>query len=314
MNDVIMNNMLRANSIINNPLYKTILCSVSGGADSDVMVDICHRLDKDNKIVYVWFDTGLEYEATKRHLSYLENRYHINIVREKAIKSIPYTCYHIGQPFISKRVSDMIERLQSHDFKWEDKPFEELYREYPKCRAALRWWCNAWDNPGSKFGIRENKLLKEFMVSNPPTFRISLKCCKYAKKDVAKAAIKKYKADLNIFGVRKSEGGARQEAYKSCYITNKDTHIYLPIYWYTNEVKELYNKSFNIINSDCYNEYGLKRTGCCGCPYNRNFDEELLILAHYEPKLYTAVNHVFAESYDYTRKYRDFIQKSKKEL
>ena len=37
------------------------------------MLDIVWRCDKDNKVDYVWFDTGLEYQATKDHLKYLEN-------------------------------------------------------------------------------------------------------------------------------------------------------------------------------------------------------------------------------------------------
>ena len=67
-----------------------------GGADSDVTIDICKRVDKDNKIDYVFFDTGLEYKATKDHLKKLEDRYGVDIIRRKAIKSIPTTCKEYG--------------------------------------------------------------------------------------------------------------------------------------------------------------------------------------------------------------------------
>ena len=106
------------------------------------MLDICTKCDKDNKIEYVWFDTGLEYQATKDHLKYLEEKYGIKIKPYKAIKPIPLSCKKYGQPFLSKQVSEYIKRLQGHNFKWEDKSFEELYQEYPKCKAALLWWCN----------------------------------------------------------------------------------------------------------------------------------------------------------------------------
>ena len=111
----------------------------------------------------------------------------------------------------------MISRLQKHDFKWEDKPFEELVEEYPNCKSALMWWCNAYDDK-SKFNIKYNKLLKEFLIANPPSFTISNKCCKYAKKDLAHDKIKQG-YDLNITGVRKAEGGVRAGAYKSCFDT-----------------------------------------------------------------------------------------------
>lgn len=79
--------------------------------------------------------------------------------------------------------------MQTHGFKWEDKPLNELLAEYPKCRAALRWWCNDFPNNEkggpSRFNIEYNQFLKEFMIANPPKFRISNKCCKYAKKLVA---------------------------------------------------------------------------------------------------------------------------------
>lgn len=68
-NQIIGDNLVRAWSKINSPKYKKIVCSISGGSDSDVMLDIVWRCDKDNKVDYVWFDTGLEYQATKDHLN-----------------------------------------------------------------------------------------------------------------------------------------------------------------------------------------------------------------------------------------------------
>ena len=88
-NQVIGDNLVRAWSKINSPKYSYILCSISGGSDSDDMMDIVWRCDKSNKVKYVWFDTGLEYQATKDHLEYLEKKYNVTIYRYKAIKSIP---------------------------------------------------------------------------------------------------------------------------------------------------------------------------------------------------------------------------------
>jgi hypothetical protein len=62
------------------------------------------------------------------------------------------------------------------------------------------------------------------------------------------------------------------------------------------------------VHSKCYSEYGLKRTGCSGCPLGRNFEEELLAIEKYEPKFFKAAIGVFSESYDYTRKYREFLK------
>lgn len=61
-------------------LHKRIMVSLSGGSDSDIMLDLIQRVlaekryNYDSEIHYVFFDTGIEYEATKRHLDYLEQK------------------------------------------------------------------------------------------------------------------------------------------------------------------------------------------------------------------------------------------------
>lgn len=283
------------------------LCSVSGGADSDIILDICAKLDTDNKVTYVFFDTGLEFQATKDHIVYLEDKYGIKIHTKRPVKPIPTCCREYGIPFLNKQVSEMISRLQRHDFKWEDRPFDELYAEYPKCKMALKWWCNEWEK-GSRYNIDNNTYLKEFMVANPPTFKISNKCCHYAKKLVAKRCKEEGGFDLSITGIRKAEAGARATAYKSCFTPAGDSTIdeYRPIFWYKQSDKEEYEKSYEIKHSDCYEVWKLPRTGCSGCPYARGFESELEAVQKYEPKLYKALHNLFGESYEYTRKYREF--------
>lgn len=289
--------------------YEKILCSVSGGSDSDVMVDLFCRFYKD-KVTFLFLDTGLEYQATKDHLKYLEEKYDIEIVKIRAEKPIPLTCRDYGQPFLSKQVSEFIQRLQRHNFKWEDKSYDILSKEYPKCLSALKWWC---DEKGEKsmFSIKRNKWLKEFMIANPPTFKISNKCCQYAKKNPVHHFLEKNDFDLNCYGVRKAEGGVRSGVYKNCFSNNAEKNKvdeYRPIFWYKNDTKEIYEDFFDVVHSKCYTEYGLKRTGCCGCPFGRDFEGELSILAKYEPKLYKGVSNIFKDSYEYTLKYRKFVK------
>ena len=155
--------------------------------------------------------------------------------------------------------------------------------------------------------------MKEFLIANPPTFQISKKCCDGAKKNASKQYIKEHDIDLTLLGIRKAEGGIRAAKYKTCFDNKDQVSKYRPIFWYTNKDKEDYERIFSIQHSKCYTEYGLKRTGCCGCPYDRDFEQTLEIIKEKEPKLYKAVNNIFGESYEYTRKYREF-QKSQKEI
>ena len=301
--------------ITNNKLknYENIAVSISGGSDSDIMLDLIERFRGDKNIHYVWFDTGLEYQATKDHLKHLEDKYKVNIERIKAVKPIPTSCRKYGQPFLNKKVSDCIKRLQNNNFQWEDEDFNTLYKKYPKCKVALRWWCNEWGEK-SRFNINSNKWLKEFMIANPPEFKISDQCCEWAKKKVVKKFIESNDIELNVYGVRKTEGGARATAYKNCFTNGIDKGVadeYRPIFWYKNKDKEAYEKEYNITHSKCYSCYGLERTGCAGCPFGRDFETELEIIEKYEPKLYVAVNNIFRESYEYTRKYREFVRQMK---
>ena len=284
--------------------YKKVLCSISGGADSDILLDLVNKCDNNKIVEYVFFDTGLEYQATKEHIKFLEEKYNINIEVIKPKIPIPLSCKLYGQPFISKHVSEMINRLQTHNFRWEDKSFEELIKVYPKCKSALEWWCNEKSSPSHN--IKQNKLLKEFLINNPPNFTISNKCCKYAKKDLAHNKLKEG-YDLHITGVRKAEGGVRSTAYKSCFDnTEKGYDNYRPTFWFKDNDKLDYRKLFNVSNSMCYSVYGLKRTGCCGCPYGKDCNFELNVLEKHEPKLYKAVTNIFKDSYDYTKLYQEF--------
>ena len=114
-------------------------------------------------------------------------------------------------------------------------------------------------------------------------------------------------------GIRKAEGGARSTAYKSCFDENDSgCDNYRPLFWYKDSDKIDYENAYGIEHSKCYTEYGLKRTGCAGCPFGRDFENELEVIQKYEPKLYKAVNFIFGDSYEYTRKYREFVKKMNK--
>jgi 3'-phosphoadenosine 5'-phosphosulfate sulfotransferase (PAPS reductase)/FAD synthetase len=294
--------------------YNNIVVSVSGGSDSDIMIDMFTKCDPDKKVKYVFFDTGLEFQATKDHLEYLEKKYDIKIVRERAIKSIPTSCREYGQPFISKQVSEFMSRLQRHNFKWEDKSYDELIKEYPRCQSALQWWCNK-KGEKSAFNISRNKLLKEFIVVNPPQFLISNKCCQYAKKDLAKRFNKKNQTELNVVGVRKAEGGVRATRYKNCFDSKDETYDeYRPLFFFTDNDKEEYKEHFKVKYSDCYEVWGMKRTGCAGCPYGRELNNELELIEKYEPKLYKAINNIFKDTYEYTKKYYEFRAECEKQM
>ena len=86
-----------------------------------MMLDLLLRCGAKEKTDFIFFNTGLEYAATHEHLEFLEKKYDIKIQRRPAIKSIPTCIREYGYPFWSKFVSEMIYRLQRHNFQWEDE-------------------------------------------------------------------------------------------------------------------------------------------------------------------------------------------------
>lgn len=286
--------------------HNRIVCSCSGGSDSDVMVDMLCRCGGKDKTDFVFFDTGIEYAATKEHLKFLEDKYGISIHRERAIKPVPVAVKEYGQPFWSKFASDMIHRLQSHNFRWEDKPFDELIVEYPRCKTALEWWCNVITGNTTQYAIKRIPYLKEYMILNPPTFKISDKCCSYAKKKVSERFIKRGDYDLSCIGVRRSEGGIRAATYRNCFSEGDQIDHFRPVFWLRDKDKEEYCEWYGVTHSKCYTGYGLERTGCFGCPFGKRFEEELRIIEKHEPRLLAAANNIFHDSYEYTRNYLAF--------
>jgi hypothetical protein len=55
----------------------------------------------------------------------------------------------------------------------------------------------------------------------------------------------------------------------------------------------------------------MKRTGCPGCPYGKEFEQELEFMQKYEPKFYRAAWKIFGASYEYTRGYLEFRDEMK---
>lgn len=210
-NPIILDAFMKAESVLSE--HHMACVSISGGADSDIMLDLFERvrMNQSCKIQYVFFDTGFEYRATKEHIAHLEEKYGIEIERRKSEKSIPTCVREYGQPFISKFVSTQIERLQRHGFHFEDEPLEVLIERYPDATSAIKWWSNAYRGGKSTFDINRNAMLREFLVSHPPSFRISSKCCKFAKKEVSRKFVAESGGDLICVGVRKAEGGVRSK-------------------------------------------------------------------------------------------------------
>jgi len=296
-------------------LYRRVAVSYSGGSDSDIMLDLIELVKPENcgVIKYVFFDTGLEWDATLRHITRTEQYYGVEIERRKAKVTIPVACTKHGIPFLTKHVSEMIGRLQKHNFDWTDTIENATVENYGNCVSGLNWYFDRVkmkkEGARNNYSITKHRLLKEFMTANPPDFPISDKCCDYAKKNVANEFDKEFNPDLKIIGMRQAEGGRRVGRIKNCFSPpdeNKSHAEYLPLWFWSDDDKQKYKQWRGVLYSDCYELWGFTRTGCVGCPCASLSVEQLEYAKQYEPKKVKAAYYVFGAAYEYREKYNQF--------
>jgi len=316
-NNIIAQTMVTAYNKLNDPSYRNIVVCISGGSDSDIMLDIVMRVTKPrhvSKIKFLFFDTGLEYQVTKAHIEQLEKKYGIDVIKRKPEKSVGVILRDYGVPFLSKFVSNQLERCNRINFNYDyNHKYDDEHCKKTKTQGCMKWWCQAREvKEGSRFtyNIDRNKLLKEFLSSNPPTFKISSKCCDYLKKKMGYKFDKENDIELKLLGLRRAEGGVRASVFKNCFSKGHAYTNYMdnyrPLFFWHNSEKDLYKNYFNLQYSDCYEKWGFTRTGCAGCPYNPSIFKDLEVVKQWEPNMYRACNNLFGESYEYTRRYKKF--------
>lgn len=265
--------------------HENIMISVSGGSDSDCIVHyVCTYFPEMlYKCHFVFVDTGLEYAATKRHLCYLEKKYSIVIQRIRGV-SVVTSCRKYGFPILSKFKSQMIN-LYIRDCA---SGYRVIFENHAKSFHAMEF-------------TESQKKLAVYLKENG--ILVSDKCCTVSKKKPLNQYQKKNKIDLCVTGERKSEGGIRSLSHKSCFERKKDIDKFMPLFWWSDEVKETFKAVEGIQYSDCYEVWGMKRTGCVGCPFNLNIGNDLEKMKQYEPNLYKACMNVFGLAYELTDKF-----------
>ena len=310
--------------------HPNAICSYSGGADSDIMIDLIERTRKLfdlPPIKYVFFNTGLEMKATKDHVKTTAEKYGVEIEEVRPKINIVQATRKYGIPFVSKIMSSGLSEWQKKGVplsiadeyaKSEDKPAKrkELKARYPGCESLINFicCCNAAGEPrpNIQLVINSSKFMLDFIKTNPPDFRISAKCCDYCKKQIAHRVQKGY--EMIITGERRDEGGMRSVPRKDntalCFGETANGQYRLrPLYYVSDADKVWYKQYYGIRYSDAYEVYGLTRTGCCGCPISYKATDDLAKIAPYEPNVVKAAYNIFGKSYEYRHRYNDYKAK-----
>ena len=248
-----------------------IVLSFSGGKDSTIIAKLIELSNLPIKLVFS--NTGVELDATLDFVKKFECDW------IKPSKSMSQVVKEYGTPCLSKEKSD---RLGIYHRNIDDP------LKYSAVNKLIY----------GTFGRLANKHMH--FLHPDLEFKPSAYCCTILKKKPFEEYMIKNDLDGYFTGVRTAEGGNRLR-YTTCVqtkkIKNKEVILSMPIIDWTDEVCDAFIEFYNVELSRAYTEYGFKRTGCIGCPFNLEIQKDLEVLHKYEPNKYKGAMFWFKKAY-----------------
>ena len=229
----------------------------SGGKDSTVLSYLVDLAVPGNKIPRVFSNTGIEFEAIVNFVKELQVNDPRVVILQPTVPVIPMLRKE-GYPFKSKVHSAYVNRYQRRGFTKSTLQYNGLLEDKEP-------WSDLKSCP---------KCLK-YQFTPECTLSISDKCCQRMKKDILKKYQKEHHKPYVIIGIRRAEGGNRVRA--NCVVfLNKKLHAFQPLAPVDDGFMDFMVDKFKIQLCELYYPpYNFKRTGCKGCPFNRDLQKEL---------------------------------------
>ena len=233
--------------------------SFSGGKDSTVLHHLLDMALPNNEIPRVYIDTGIEYKMVRDFVFRLA-------------KDDPR--FRIIHP--SKPLKPMLES-QGYPFKSKEHSIKVgLFQDGSKAKSVLKYASGQGNFSCPKF------LLYQFEEGLP--FKVGGYCCLELKKKPAKKWMAENGKSITMTGMRKDEGG--QRANIGCILTDKEGKLrkFHPLLVVPNGWEEWFIERERIELCELYKPpYNFKRTGCKGCPFALDLQEQLTKMALYLP-------------------------------
>lgn len=241
-------------------LEKNAYLSFSGGKDSTVLNYLLDLALPGNKIPRVFINTGIEYDYIVdfvKEFSKKDER--IKIVNSNV--NIKKMLEQEGYPFKSKEHSLKIGEFQRGSIAKSVVRYKEM--------------------SGKSGYACPKKLLYQY--DRNFKLRLSDKCCYRLKKDISHKWEKENKKHILMTGMLAEEGG--QRANINCIITKKDKLVkFHPLLVCSTDWENYFIEKYNIqLCKLYYPPFNFKRTGCKGCPYALDLQEELDIMERLLP-------------------------------
>ena len=244
-------------------LENTSYVSHSGGKDSCVISALLDIALPNNKIPRVYKDTGIEYRQMRKFVRQLCKK-DSRFIYIKPNKNIKNTLSKVGYPFKSKEHSMRVDQFN----KGSNAKFIKKYLGQTDYKGQF---------------VCPKSLLYQFEEKGK--YHYSNLCCNELKKKPIHKWQKETKRSISITGMRKEEGGNRA-GIKGCILTNKKGNIvkFHPLLVVNDDFENWFIEKNNIKLCKLYREpFNFKRTGCVGCPYSLDLQEQLDTMAMFLP-------------------------------
>lgn len=258
--------------------------SFSGGKDSTVLHYLIDLALPNNKIPRVFINTGIEYNDVVKFVKELAKKDNRIIILNSGI-NIKQMLEKNGYPFKSKQHSHNVAIYQRN----KDRPYLKTIRKYLGIEE-------------SKMKLKcPNKLKYQFT----PVFELKCSdlCCTNLKKKPADKWSKENKKTICLTGMRKDEGGQRQNI--NCIITDENNNLkrFHPLLVVPKNWDNEFISKYNIKVCELYYPpYNFDRTGCKGCPFDKYLQKDLDTMKQYFPNEYKQCENIWKPVYDEYRR------------
>ena len=239
--------------------------SFSGGKDSTIVHYLLDQALPGNKIPRVFINTGIEYQMI------------VDFVKGLAAKDDRFI---ILQP--TQAIKPMLEKY-GYPFKSKQHAHNVMVYQHSGIGQSVKRYLGIIES-NTKF--RCPKCL-EYQFTSDFTLKLSDNCCRKLKKEPIHKWEKASNRHIAITGMRNSEGGKRA-SIKGCILTDKQGNVkrFHPLIKVTdtweNWLIERERESIALCPLYCQ-PYNFKRTGCKGCPFSLDLQDQLETMELYLP-------------------------------
>lgn len=233
--------------------------SFSGGKDSTVLSCLLDMALPGNLIPRVFIDTGIEYNAIREFvndLASIDGRFQII----KPYKPIKRLLDEKGYPFKSKEHSMKVGQYQNGS----------------RAKSIM-----VYKDGNGRFSCPK-MLLYQFDESFK--LKLSSECCMYLKKKPALKWQKVNNRSIGIIGLRMEEGGQRKNNKGCIIVKGRKLTRFKPLNPVSDAFENWFIRKYEIkLCKLYYPPYDFKRTGCKGCPFSLDLQEQLSVMEKYLP-------------------------------